>query len=705
MTASFLRQRRLLLRSPLLLVVVWMVVLLLTSGGRCFCNASITVVIDSSSSSSGKQHPQQHPRHFPSREDAIYGKSLWKGYEYNARLQYIPGNLPLCPTASATAATTAAAMTTAASIHSNNEDDSSHNTVEEWFDSKSYLQLQSSRNYTVVVPSDGLPVALLVQGSGGCSLQEKIDFATAHIRPAGLVHYLIVDGNDNDYNSDHDNNNDWNAQRTETRTREVTRKHESLFRRTVLGLGRKRHDDADMNDDDDLRRQDRHDESKRIDAPYYIQHISFKSEYELLDILIHAAKETNDAGGPRITIDSRTRYSSGNWEDSDASVLVALAAMISACACLFLMVVGSANEWDAAAADDPQQRSPPGRQRLSKEQVRAMLPVYRFDGEQLVLIPSKHHPQQSSSDAPAGADATSETEGLLPQPSNGLQQLPSTTTTTTTVLIDSFTTPPVVCSDLELCSICLDEYEAGDKLRVLPCNHAFHSRCIGKWLTERSAVCPLCKEDLYVEEEVEEEEDNEGNEVAVQPADSPRLSNEDESFWSRFFHVMRMSAVGGDNNSVTTLSVEPVAEVDTAATTLDEPLTDNTTTPTATTLATTTNTNDFLRRDWWSRMFPSRRNGRNATTTTNMQMLTEPLLISTTMTTLTDETEIDEALESITDATSRSAEVPVDPENQLCDSPSQQVVAGATTPLEQVVADTEFHRNLDVLEAGQVGSL
>ncbi|XP_026662708.2 uncharacterized RING finger protein C4G3.12c isoform X3 [Phoenix dactylifera] len=57
------------------------------------------------------------------------------------------------------------------------------------------------------------------------------------------------------------------------------------------------------------------------------------------------------------------------------------------------------------------------------------------------------------------------------------------------------------------CYICLVEYEEGDCIRILPCNHEFHQTCIDKWLKEihryfliRSTVhpaitwvCPLCR--------------------------------------------------------------------------------------------------------------------------------------------------------------------------------------------------------------------
>lgn len=44
------------------------------------------------------------------------------------------------------------------------------------------------------------------------------------------------------------------------------------------------------------------------------------------------------------------------------------------------------------------------------------------------------------------------------------------------------------------CSVCLDEFEEGEKVKqLLPCNHLYHSDCIKPWLTQRSGNCPLCK--------------------------------------------------------------------------------------------------------------------------------------------------------------------------------------------------------------------
>jgi Ring finger domain len=45
------------------------------------------------------------------------------------------------------------------------------------------------------------------------------------------------------------------------------------------------------------------------------------------------------------------------------------------------------------------------------------------------------------------------------------------------------------------CSICLCEYEDGDKLVSLPCKHIFHDDCISSW-TDNNQRCPLCNLDL-----------------------------------------------------------------------------------------------------------------------------------------------------------------------------------------------------------------
>jgi len=43
------------------------------------------------------------------------------------------------------------------------------------------------------------------------------------------------------------------------------------------------------------------------------------------------------------------------------------------------------------------------------------------------------------------------------------------------------------------CAVCRDEWQAGAQVRVLPCAHRFHAACVGAWLDQYKAECPLCR--------------------------------------------------------------------------------------------------------------------------------------------------------------------------------------------------------------------
>ena len=54
----------------------------------------------------------------------------------------------------------------------------------------------------------------------------------------------------------------------------------------------------------------------------------------------------------------------------------------------------------------------------------------------------------------------------------------------------------------ETCCICLDDYVLGDKLRILPCDHAYHMKCIDPWLLKNKRVCPQCRKKVFASGEV-----------------------------------------------------------------------------------------------------------------------------------------------------------------------------------------------------------
>lgn len=49
----------------------------------------------------------------------------------------------------------------------------------------------------------------------------------------------------------------------------------------------------------------------------------------------------------------------------------------------------------------------------------------------------------------------------------------------------------------ETCCICLDDFEVGEKLRILPCDHGYHAKCIDPWLVKTKRICPQCRKRVF----------------------------------------------------------------------------------------------------------------------------------------------------------------------------------------------------------------
>jgi hypothetical protein len=371
---------------------------------------------------------------FSSKEDAHYGPVLWKGYTYPGRLQRIDANTALCPP----------------------PQDGNGNQTDK---------------HRLVIPSDGWPVALLAR-EGSCSVAEKLQYIQDSVTPSTLVKYLIVDDTRGRHvmieEIDGVDASDSSGSRISSPSvqAEFTKLEELA-----------EHDDNNQDDVDKKR-----DES----IPIHILHVSFRTEYKLLDYLLHQSETTQADGGPRLTLDRRIH---ANHLSDNMALAIAALTMLGACLCsLALLVHGNrAGWWEPPPPPPAPARS--NRRRLRREQVQAWLPVYRYTDDELELIP---HTKPNDSTTP-----TDEESEHAPPP-----------------------VPPNAV-DLDCCAICLDDYEEGDRLRCVPaCQHVFHSKCIGKWLVERSATCPLCKHDLYDSDDELDEDEEEENAVPPQAANA-----------------------------------------------------------------------------------------------------------------------------------------------------------------------------------------
>lgn len=50
-------------------------------------------------------------------------------------------------------------------------------------------------------------------------------------------------------------------------------------------------------------------------------------------------------------------------------------------------------------------------------------------------------------------------------------------------------------TSIDRCVICQVEYEEGEALVALPCEHPYHSECISKWLGIKK-ICPICSNEV-----------------------------------------------------------------------------------------------------------------------------------------------------------------------------------------------------------------
>ncbi|XP_046850270.1 E3 ubiquitin-protein ligase RNF38-like [Xenia sp. Carnegie-2017] len=66
-------------------------------------------------------------------------------------------------------------------------------------------------------------------------------------------------------------------------------------------------------------------------------------------------------------------------------------------------------------------------------------------------------------------------------------------------VLESLPTYKITSKDKDLresrCVVCLMDFELKQQLRILPCLHEFHSKCIDKWL-KNNRSCPICRKEV-----------------------------------------------------------------------------------------------------------------------------------------------------------------------------------------------------------------
>jgi hypothetical protein len=61
--------------------------------------------------------------------------------------------------------------------------------------------------------------------------------------------------------------------------------------------------------------------------------------------------------------------------------------------------------------------------------------------------------------------------------------------------------------DKNECMICMSNFTIGEKVKIMPCTHFFHTACIREWF-KANDTCPICKYSVSEEGNNQDSEDH-----------------------------------------------------------------------------------------------------------------------------------------------------------------------------------------------------
>lgn len=414
---------------------------------------------------------------FHTKPDQHLGQPLLGGYDYMGRLQVVRENPTLCP------------------------------------------GRYPDQAFDIVTPSDGIPVALVAQ-SGGCSIFDKVRVASSMINPKNTVGYLIVQDMSKRHlqlSTDFSNNKtsmgkeghgtmqgspldddgveSFLVSLESTKLELAEENGRALFQLLEEERDASSNSNSNIDDDEEAFSETTSQNTLALDdvaVNLAVLHVTFATGQSILDELEHESTLDRLHGGTRVLLNAKENPFSAKtvvfW------MLVTFSCCACGCACLLICFHTSLEE----EAPEPQVPRRPTRRKLTLIEVRARFPSYHFDPEQHANACCP-----SATDGGAGA-ATCDHDHhqQQQQQQHGYMEVS------------------------DECTICLDEFDPGARVRQLPCGHVFHSTCIARWLIERHAVCPLCKLDLYIEPEEDEDDDinSEGGPSDAEEEERPLLS-------------------------------------------------------------------------------------------------------------------------------------------------------------------------------------